>query len=586
MTDEVITTAAAERQAVTDMIRVWEDVLGIGGVTADDSFFELGGHSLLAEALVLAVAERFGTDVSIRTLFDHPRLAEFTAAARGPSSRRAVEPPGPAVPPAGGGPQAGASDGWRPLPYRMGLGVRRQERPDGTIASVSVVCRTFLFPASTPDPVRLDEAVRRAVGINPALHSIYRNDPVRGPQYTERPVPADLVIHRELGGVTWESLAATARRTADREMTRRRDLRAGRLLRVVCLRGRGPGYALVVAIDHSVCDGMSFTRFLEDIADAYAASGGGGGSGGSEPSGGSHGSGGGGARGGSGASGAGGASGGGGAGGGGTGAGGSPAVSSRPSLAEVAAAEQAALGGAQGRALRAAWRARLPRGVPQVMLRHTRPWQESPPEAGSFTSSLHGAAYRRHTHEAAGLGMTGFALGAAKVLHAMRTAVIGDELAFFCPFPGRYVPEARDVVGNFANPLPVLVDAPRGADLPTTVRAVREGLLWTLQHQGLPFPEVLHEVRDVDATGGELPYMRRCVFLSGEVPDRFTLAGETGQVCPAEVDNALFDFSLWLYDSGEELRCHAAYRRSLLTRPVVEGWLDALRTPLDMSAQT
>ncbi|MGW2490891.1 condensation domain-containing protein [Streptomyces sp. NPDC001606] len=72
-------TAAADAATVRAMVEVWEEVLGIDGIGPEDSFFELGGHSLLAESLVIGVARRFGREVPLTTLFDWPRLGDFTA---------------------------------------------------------------------------------------------------------------------------------------------------------------------------------------------------------------------------------------------------------------------------------------------------------------------------------------------------------------------------------------------------------------------------------------------------------------------------------------------------------------------------
>ncbi|MFF9585631.1 amino acid adenylation domain-containing protein [Streptomyces achromogenes] len=71
----------AVAESVTEMAGLWAEVLGVREIGPDDSFFELGGHSLLAEKLVLAVNKRYAAEAaSIRTLFDHPRLHDFTAA--------------------------------------------------------------------------------------------------------------------------------------------------------------------------------------------------------------------------------------------------------------------------------------------------------------------------------------------------------------------------------------------------------------------------------------------------------------------------------------------------------------------------
>jgi amino acid adenylation domain-containing protein len=83
--------AAVYPAEVAAMVDVWQEVLGVGGITPEDSFFELGGHSLLAESLVLAVSRRFGTEVSIRTLFEYPYLADFAAQVRPPPPDVAAE---------------------------------------------------------------------------------------------------------------------------------------------------------------------------------------------------------------------------------------------------------------------------------------------------------------------------------------------------------------------------------------------------------------------------------------------------------------------------------------------------------------
>ncbi|MFD7014588.1 condensation domain-containing protein [Streptomyces sp. NPDC059928] len=530
----------AATEAVAAMVDVWQDVLGIDDIRTDDSFFELGGHSLLAETLVLAAGERLGVDVSIRTLFDFPRLAEFTAEVLGsavasPAGEEGPHEAPPVVPELPGDAE-GEPDGWRSVPHRMSVGIRRQQGAEGEIPSESIICKVYYFRDLAADEERLQEAFRRTLAVNPALGSRYRVDPVLGPQYREEPVDYPVVRFVTMeASATWDDLCAEAQRTADAEMAGRLDLREGRLLRVVCVRLGGRGFALVVKADHTVCDGLSFAQLLRDVGAAYAAS--------TE--------------------------------------GAFLADRRRPSPAEVEAAEGRVLGGQQGRELRAAWRKKLPAGVPEVLLRNATRWQDSPPEGDSVHFSVRGDAYRRHTAEAQNLKVTSFALAAAKVLFAMRPSILNDELCFFCPFPGRFVPEAKEVLGNFVNLLPVLVEAPREAGPADMVRAVREGLLWTLQHQGLPFDEVMDEIRDVDATGEQLPRKRRALFMAGNQPEGLRLDGTAGETRMPEMTDALFDFSLWVTDTGEELNCGVVYRRAFMPKEVVEDWLEALNRPLE-----
>jgi amino acid adenylation domain-containing protein len=57
--------------------RIWEELLETSNVGADDNFFEIGGHSLKASALASRLSREFGVDVSLRTVFDSPTVAEL-----------------------------------------------------------------------------------------------------------------------------------------------------------------------------------------------------------------------------------------------------------------------------------------------------------------------------------------------------------------------------------------------------------------------------------------------------------------------------------------------------------------------------
>jgi phthiocerol/phenolphthiocerol synthesis type-I polyketide synthase E len=56
-----------ETKAVLD---IWQELLGVDVVQAGDNFFELGGHSLLGTMVLARIRERFGIELSIRTIFE------------------------------------------------------------------------------------------------------------------------------------------------------------------------------------------------------------------------------------------------------------------------------------------------------------------------------------------------------------------------------------------------------------------------------------------------------------------------------------------------------------------------------------
>jgi amino acid adenylation domain-containing protein len=58
------------------------ELLGVDAVGRDDNFFLLGGHSMLGAQLIVRVEDRFGVELSLRRLFDHPSVAGIAAEVR------------------------------------------------------------------------------------------------------------------------------------------------------------------------------------------------------------------------------------------------------------------------------------------------------------------------------------------------------------------------------------------------------------------------------------------------------------------------------------------------------------------------
>ena len=58
---------------------VWREVLGIQSLGIHDNFFALGGNSLLVLRLLIRVSERFGVDMSARSVYETPTIAEQAA---------------------------------------------------------------------------------------------------------------------------------------------------------------------------------------------------------------------------------------------------------------------------------------------------------------------------------------------------------------------------------------------------------------------------------------------------------------------------------------------------------------------------
>jgi len=71
-------TMVAPRSPAEEALEpIWAEVLGMEAVSVEDDFFELGGHSLLATQLVSRIATGFDIDLSLRSLFEAPTIAEL-----------------------------------------------------------------------------------------------------------------------------------------------------------------------------------------------------------------------------------------------------------------------------------------------------------------------------------------------------------------------------------------------------------------------------------------------------------------------------------------------------------------------------
>jgi acyl carrier protein len=53
-------------------------LFNLQAVSVNDNFFLLGGHSLLGAQLIVKIRSAFGIDLTLRTLFDAPTIAQLS----------------------------------------------------------------------------------------------------------------------------------------------------------------------------------------------------------------------------------------------------------------------------------------------------------------------------------------------------------------------------------------------------------------------------------------------------------------------------------------------------------------------------
>ncbi|HEX3128839.1 MAG TPA: amino acid adenylation domain-containing protein [Thermoanaerobaculia bacterium] len=72
-----------------ELVRIWQEVLGVPRVGVRDNFFEAGGHSLLAVKLMAQVQQRFGHELPLSILFQGGTVEEMAARLRAGESEEA-----------------------------------------------------------------------------------------------------------------------------------------------------------------------------------------------------------------------------------------------------------------------------------------------------------------------------------------------------------------------------------------------------------------------------------------------------------------------------------------------------------------
>ena len=271
---------------------IWCELLATDRVTADDDFFALGGHSLLATRLLARLRMAFGVELPVRTLFEHPALAdlagEIERAMRPEAARPAAIPALPRLTgPAGGAVGSGGARGagsaggsGRTLEFPPSFAQERlwfldQLLPGSPVYNVPILLelRGALAPAALAGALtavaRRHEALRTTFAeAGPGLPA----GPVRsGPLQViapPAPFPVPLV---DLAGLAKGRRDAEAERLAAAEARRAFDLARGPLIRATLLRTAEREHAALVNLHHVICDGASLGVLLAELVVLYQA---------------------------------------------------------------------------------------------------------------------------------------------------------------------------------------------------------------------------------------------------------------------------------------------------------------------------
>jgi len=242
---------------------LWRELLGCGGVGADDDLFELGGHSLVAMRIAARVRDDLGVELPPEDLFEHSTLAALAAridelAGGGSTAARAGEPP-PIVRRAGDGPA--------PLAFQQEqIWLISRLEPDNLAYNFQYTVRLRGSLDRGALHAALDEIVRRHEVLRTTFPAL-DGTPVQRvhPPWRVR-VPAVDLASLPAGRREAESERLVGRLVRHRFDVTELPLVAWRLLRL------GPrDHLFVQAEQHFVHDGWSIGVFLGELEAIYAA---------------------------------------------------------------------------------------------------------------------------------------------------------------------------------------------------------------------------------------------------------------------------------------------------------------------------
>ncbi|HKH48828.1 MAG TPA: amino acid adenylation domain-containing protein, partial [Thermoanaerobaculia bacterium] len=510
---------AAQTPTEEELAAIWSSILGVPQVGRDDGFFDLGGHSLLATQMLSRVREAFGVELSLRMLFDKPRLADLAEAVD--TARAAGERPTvPRLRPMARG-ELMAGQGL-PLSFaQQRLWFLEQLEPGSPAYNI-------------PMAIRLDGRLDRAALAAAFAEVVRRHEVLRT---TFRAVGGEPVQDLTPGQgflplVDLQGFEAEADRLAFEEARRPFDLGAGPLLRLLLLRLGAERHTALVTMHHMVSDGWSMGVLVRELGTLYEAQVD------LEPAAGRP----------------------------------SPLPELPIQYAEFAAWQRQLLSGERLEAELSWWRERLA-GMPQVLdlpTDHPRPAQRGLRGAvHPFTIDGEGLAgltelSRRHGTT---LFMTLLA-GFAALLHRA-TGV--DDLAVGTPIAGRTRAETEALIGLFVNTLVLRTGLAGDPEVAGLLDRVRETTLSAYAHQEVPFERLVEDLapeRDLSRP----PLVQVLLVLHNAPAVPLELPGLALTVSALETGTAKLDLACAFIETGQGLAGTFEYSPDLFEAATIERW--------------
>ncbi|WP_043594134.1 jagaricin-like haemolysin non-ribosomal peptide synthetase HmlG [Chromobacterium haemolyticum] len=503
--------APPRSRAESEVARIWGEVLGAGGLGREQNFFEAGGHSLLATRVMSRLRAEFGVELPLRTLFEHPTVAEFAVAL----SER-VELEDPAAPASAPERRIPLADRSRPLPSSFAQQrfwfLERLDQSENGVYNIAQGLRLrgrLSLPAlraALAGVVRRHEALRTRFELSDGeLRQIIENGD--GPELQE------LTLRVAAG----ESLETALNRAAEAFAQPKFDLEATPPLRFALLRIAPDDAALLIALHHALSDGWSLGVLVREFGELYAA-----------------------------------------------------ALEQRPprlpalpiQYGDFAQWQRDALAGERFEHMLARWKTRLADAPAELELLGDRPRGMGAigrPRRGRFVrfgfSPAETQSLRRLAERAGGTLFMVLLAGYAELLSrysGQRDLVIGS------PIANRQHADLEGLIGCFVNTLALRVDLAGAPSALQLLARVRDVVLEAYELQDLPFETIVDALR-LDRSLTRNPLFQTMLVLQNAPLDTLRLPGLELETLSSDDSSPRFDLTLTLHEADGGLQAMLEY---------------------------
>jgi len=518
--------AAPATETERGLAAIWEELLGVAPVGAQDDFFELGGHSLLATQVIARLRERGGASLALPAFFAAPTVA---ALAQMLDTRPGAVSGEPALAPA---PRTGPL----PLSYQQ-QALWLLDRMDGRSAQMNELgAQTIRGP--------LDAALlRRSLAEVVRRHEALRTRLVERGGEPVQEIMAELEVDLPLTDLSAEAPAvqeASLRRLAADLVAQAFDLARGPLLRAALVR-RGAGqHVVLAAVHHIVFDGWSASVFFREMVSIYAN----------------------------------------------RQRGTAPELPPLPvQYADYAVWQRAMLRGSERERLAAFWREQLG-GRPAAL---ALPTDHPRPSTQAFRGEKHrveidAALTRRLEELGRGLGASLFMTVLAAYGALLGRYAGQDDVTVGCPTANRGRREVEPLIGFFVNPLPMRLDLRGAASFAALLARVRATVLAAYEHQALPFELMVEAVQPPRDPGRHVIFQTMLSYQNA-APAAPVAPGLVVEPLEFPEGPARTDLDLYLWEGPEGLRGYFIYDTALFAAPTVARLALRWRTLLESAVE-